>query len=113
MTLDIVQVAEQMPGLLGRLTREREENGVRLRRALDALHEAAASPEALRARLQAAHSKWPLALPLEEPLDGAYTAPAPPAVYAALATDGSHIDVDRHAPAPCYVLNLGWAAIRY
>ncbi|MFN8559491.1 MAG: DNA double-strand break repair nuclease NurA [Dehalococcoidia bacterium] len=27
--------------------------------------------------------------------------------------DGSHIDVDRHAPARCFVLNLGWSAIFY
>lgn len=113
MTLDLVQVAEQMPALLGRLTHEREQNHVRLQRALDALHHAAADPDTLHTRLQAARTKWPLALPLDEPIDGSFTAPDPPSVYIALATDGSHIDVDRHAPAPCYVLNLGWAAIRY
>jgi hypothetical protein len=30
-----------------------------------------------------------------------------------LAADGSHIDVDRHSAARCYVLNLGWSTIYY
>ena len=113
MTLDLVQVAEQMPALLGRLAEESTRTRDRLRQALRALAEQAADPEALAARVRAARTKWPLALPLTEPLDRGYAPPPAPAHYVALATDGSHIDVDRHAPAPCYVLNLGWAAIHY
>ena len=63
--------------------------------------------------MEAAQTRWPLALPLGERADLGYGAPAPPGRYAALAVDGSHIDVDRHAPARCYVLNLGWSAIFY
>jgi hypothetical protein len=113
MTLDLVQEAEQMPALLARLVTEREQSARRLREALARLTELAAEPEALAARLRAARTKWPLALPLHEPVDRGYPPPHAPEAYTVLATDGSHIDVDRHAPAPCYVLNLGWAAIRY
>lgn len=38
---------------------------------------------------------------------------AAPAVYSALATDGSQIPLDRHAVAPCYLLNVGEIALHY
>ena len=38
---------------------------------------------------------------------------APPAQYTALATDGSQIPLDRHAVAPCYLLNVGEIALHY
>ena len=113
MTLDLVQVAEQMPALLAHLGDERRRTRGRLRTALSALSRLAADPDALAGRVQTARTRWTLALPMDEPADRGYAPPAAPARYTALATDGSHIDVDRHAPAPCYVLNLGWAAIRY
>src|SRR4051812_40401174 len=39
-----------------------------------------------------------------------YTAPTN---YSALATDGSQIPFDRHAMAPCYLLNVGMIALHY
>ena len=43
------------------------------------------------------------------------TVPAPPAPYdwAAVSVDGSHIDVDRHLPVPCYLLNFGGCVLTY
>ncbi|MBV9850775.1 MAG: DNA double-strand break repair nuclease NurA [Armatimonadetes bacterium] len=38
---------------------------------------------------------------------------APPDRYTALATDGSQIPLDRHAVAPCYLLNVGEIALHY
>lgn len=38
---------------------------------------------------------------------------AAPSVYTALATDGSQIPLDRHAVAPCYLLNMGEIALHY
>lgn len=113
MTLDLVRVAEQMPALLARLTEERAAIRDRLRRALRLLAERAAAPVAWRARLEAAQTRWPLALPLTEPADQGYLPPTPPPAYTVLAVDGSHIDVDRHAAVPCFVLNLGWAVLTY
>ena len=46
-------------------------------------------------------------------LAGRYPSPALPPAYAALAVDGSHIDVDRHLAAQCYLINLGTVHIRY
>ncbi len=36
-----------------------------------------------------------------------------PESYTALATDGSQIPLDRHAPAPCFLLNVGEIALHY
>ena len=36
-----------------------------------------------------------------------------PNVYTALATDGSQIPLDRHAVAPCYLINVGQIALHY
>ena len=57
-------------------------------------------------------SAWLLARPLE-PLNTVRTAPPPPTDYAVIATDGSHIDSDRHGAALCYVLNIGRVYLRY
>jgi hypothetical protein len=113
MTLDLVRIAEQMPALMSRLVEERARGRERLRAARSALSRWAADAAAWRLRLEAARTRWPLALPLAERADRGYRPPPCPAAYAALAVDGSHIDVDRNAPAPCYVLNLGWSAIFY
>lgn len=39
--------------------------------------------------------------------------PGVPEVYTALATDGSQIPLDRHAVAPCYLINVGQIALHY
>jgi hypothetical protein len=113
MTLDFQRLAAQLDGLGPDLRSQAEEARVRLVAAVDAAHAWAQRPDDLRRRLAEASTSWRLAEPLSEPLDAAFDAPPLPAAYIALATDGSHIDVERHNPLPCYLLNLGWARIRY
>ncbi|ABU58169.1 DNA double-strand break repair nuclease NurA [Roseiflexus castenholzii] len=55
---------------------------------------------------------WLLARPVE-PLNTTRNAPSRPPEYAVIATDGSHIDIDRHGAALCYVLNIGRVSLRY
>ena len=38
---------------------------------------------------------------------------AVPTRWTALSVDGSHIDVDRHLPLPCYLINMGGCVITY
>jgi hypothetical protein len=113
MTLDLVRVAEQMPSLLHRLGDERRTNQQRLDAAQVALSDWAQKPEEWRERVRTAQTRWPLAIPLDERADQGYAAPPIADTYVVLAADGSHIDVDRHAAARCYVLNLGWSTIYY
>lgn len=113
MTLDFQRVAAQLDGLGPHLRSRAGEAHERLTRALEAVHAWARRPDDLRRRLAEADTRWRLAEPLGEPLDAAIDPPPPPADDVALATDGSHIDVDRHSPLPCYLMNLGCARIRY
>jgi hypothetical protein len=113
MTLDFQRLAQQLDGLAASLRERAEEGRGRLARALDALHGWADRPEELQNRLKQANTRWLLAEPLDERLDAALTAPSVPAGYAVLASDGSHIDLERHSPTPCFVLNMGWACIQY
>ena len=54
-----------------------------------------------------------LAAQVEESLLGAYPPPDPPADWVVAAVDGSHIDVDRHLPVACYLLNFGGCVLTY
>ena len=113
MTLDFERLAKQLDDVVRRLREQAEEGPTRLAQALEALRAWAGRPDALRERLEAASTSWLLAEPLGEAMDAAFPAPPAPDEYVALASDGSHIDVERHSPIPCYLLNLGRARIRY
>ena len=54
-----------------------------------------------------------LAAEVDESLLGTYPPPDPPADWGVAAVDGSHIDVDRHLPVACYLLNLGGCVLTY
>ena len=54
-----------------------------------------------------------LAAEVEESLLGAYPPPETPADWVVAAVDGSHIDVDRHLPVACYLLNFGGCVLTY
>ena len=113
MTLNFEHLAKQLDDLGPRLRAQAEEGQARLAQALDTVHAWAGQPDSLRERLEAASTSWLVAEPLGEAMDAAFPAPAAPDEYVALASDGSHIDVERHSPIPCYLLNLGQARIRY
>ncbi len=55
---------------------------------------------------------WLLARPVE-PLATVHAVLPPPAAYALAASDGSHIDIDRHGTTACYLINTGRAYLRY
>ncbi len=113
MTLDFERLAKQLDDLGPRLRERAEEAQARLPQALDAVRAWAGRTDSLRERLEAASTSWLLAEPLAEPMDAALPAPPTPDEYVALASDGSHVDVDRHSPVSCYLLNLGRVRIRY
>ena len=50
---------------------------------------------------------------MEEDLLGSVPPPHPPDNWRAVSVDGSHIDVDRHLPIPCYLVNLGGCVLTY
>jgi hypothetical protein len=54
-----------------------------------------------------------LAAQATDVLLGNYPPPDPPADWTVAAVDGSHIDVDRHLPVHCYLLNFGGCVLTY
>lgn len=48
-----------------------------------------------------------LAAEVKESLLGVYQPPSPLTDWVVASVDGSHIDVDRHLPVACYLLNFG------
>ena len=54
-----------------------------------------------------------LAAEAKESLLGVYPPPEPPPDWVVAAVDGSHIDVDRHLPVACYLLNFGGCVLTY
>ena len=113
MTLDFERLAKQLDDLAPHLRERAEEGQARFAQALNTVRAWAGRPDSLRERLGSASTRWLLAEPLAEAIDAAFPAPPAPAEYVALASDGSHIDVDRHSPISCYLLNMGRARIRY
>ena len=56
---------------------------------------------------------WPTAPTVAEPPSRRYSAPIVPDDFCVVAVDGSHIDVDRHMPARCFLINIGTCILTY
>ncbi|PKB83443.1 MAG: hypothetical protein BZY88_02020 [SAR202 cluster bacterium Io17-Chloro-G9] len=54
-----------------------------------------------------------LAAQVVDALTGSYSPTAPPPDWCVASVDGSHIDVDRHLPVSCYLVNLGGCRLTY
>ena len=91
-----------------------EEKSRRLNYALEVMGGEEIDLAALKRKIAAGKGKitW-LVADLLEGLDPRYPAPTAPSEFTVLATDGSHIDVDRHRSARCYLINIGFAVLQY
>ena len=112
MSLDLNQVAAQIDGMAASLKAEQENWKACLGRALEILHLQSADLDSLRRRIESSKTSWLVAgVPVQ--LVGSRQPPPCPPDFAVIASDGSHIDVDRHSPARCYLINIGSVALLY
>ncbi len=111
MPLDLFRVAGQVAKMVDTLKRGGAERQARLVRALDTLSHPP-DEDVLKRKIEASKTTWLVAAPVEK-LDSRYAPPPCPGDFIVLATDGSHIDVDRHQAARCYLINTGSAVLRY
>ena len=109
MSLDLHKTAAQLHHLTARLRGQREAQAEALANAQAYLRKADAVRVAERRPPQ---FTW-LPAGLDGELAEAYAPPVPPVEYVVVATDGSHIDVDRHAPARSSLVNIGHVVLRY
>ncbi|NLE07966.1 MAG: DNA double-strand break repair nuclease NurA [Dehalococcoidales bacterium] len=112
MSLDLTRVASQVGGLLERLRESLDDRGRNLRFALETAHRETEQPDKLKKKINASMTSW-LTAGITEGIDFHYPCPGLPDNFTVVATDGSHIDVDRHRSARCYLINIGSVLLRY
>jgi hypothetical protein len=110
--LDMDKVFPQVGAMIDRFKADGAEREKRLRFALAELHNQADNVSRLSRKISAARTTWLVAGPVE-PLDRRYPPPPAPGEFTILATDGSHIAVDRHRSTRCYLINIGAVALHY
>ena len=112
MGLDLGLTALQIDRMADEVSARQSDYGERLGRAIDSLRNF--DTHSYMDKLSRSSST--LAWNLPEPMDDAGAHYSPPALhsdYRVVAADGSHIDVDRHLAARCFLINIGVAALTY
>jgi len=112
MSLDLTKVASQVGGMVTKLKAGVAERQRRLQNALDVVGNEAIDLNNLKKKIADSKTTW-LVADLVGGLAGHYGAPPAPAEFTVMATDGSHIDVDRHRSTRCYLINIGSVTLRY
>ena len=111
MPFDLGDVALQLEQVAQRLGRTQNDRELRLTALLDAA--AQVDQASAQTATRSASERPYLAAQVEEALVGCYAHPPPPADWCVAAVDGSHIDVDRHLPVSCFLINLGGCVLTY
>jgi len=112
MSLDLTKVAAQVGSMVARLKASGEERRRRLQNALDIIQDKSIDLDLLKKKIDSSKTTW-LVAGLADGLDPHYKPPPLPPEFAVLATDGSHIDVDRHKSTRCYLINIGAVVLGY
>lgn len=113
MTLDISKVASQVGEMIARVKSGHQEHREHLKCAVDKLCDKDIDLEKLKRKIISSRTPSWSPAHLVDGLSQHFPAPPFPFDYTALATDGSHIDVDRHKAARCYLINIGMVALHY
>ena len=111
MGLDMGQTVLQLDQLSQAVRGASEARDARLTAPINAA--AGIDPETATEKTADTRQRPYLAAEVEESLLGAYPPSEPPADWVVAAVDGSHIDVDRHLPVACYLLNFGGCVLTY
>lgn len=112
MPLDLAQIVAQIKGMTAMLRVREPEKQERLRSALDIFHSQAAEFDSLKPRIESSKTTW-LVAGLGGKIDLHQSPPVCPQDFIVLASDGSHIDVDRHRSTRCFVINIGLVRLQY
>ncbi len=112
MSLDLFRVASQVGEMLSRLKAGLSERQERLKRALDTVRSQSDDIDSLKRKIASSRTTW-LVADLVDGLDRHYKASPLLAEFTIIASDGSHIDVDRHRSARCYLINIGSVVLHY
>ncbi len=112
MSLDLTKIALQVEGMAAQLKAGIEQRQQHLKQALNILGNEAIDLDRLKKKISLSKTTW-LVAELVDGLDHHYKPPPLPAEFTVMATDGSHIDVDRHRSTRCYLINIGSVMFSY
>jgi len=112
LSLDLTKIAAQVEGMAARLKAGIEQRQRHLQQALDILNNEAINLYELKQKIARSKTTW-LVADIVEGLNLRHRPPPPPEEFTVLATDGSHIDVDRHQSTRCYLINIGSVILSY
>ncbi|MFC1994495.1 DNA double-strand break repair nuclease NurA, partial [Chloroflexota bacterium] len=114
MTLDLNQVVNQIEAMAENLKNIGMDRETSLRFALETLNAKESELDSLKAKIERSRKTitWFVA-GLRNELASRYQPTTCPTDFTVIATDGSHIDVDRHSQPRCYLINIGSAVLSY
>jgi len=112
MALDLTKLVGQIVDLAASLKMRETEREAKLDFALNILKSSTAEFDRLKQKVEASKTSW-LVAGLKGRIDLREAAPSCPDDFIILASDGSHIDVDRHQSARCFLINIGVAQLKY
>ena len=111
MALDLSQTAQQINSLAQRLDEGRDDRAQRLDRALAAMLEADSLE--VKHRAESSQGRPFLSAGVVDELSTRIGAQDIPGDFCVASVDGSHIDIDRHIPVRCYLINIGSCLLTY
>jgi hypothetical protein len=112
LSLDLTKIATQVEEMTARLKADSEHRQKHLQQALNIISDKAIDLDGLKKKIALSKTTW-LVADLVDGLDTHYKPPQPPAEFTIIATDGSHIDIDRHQSTRCYLINIGSVMLSY
>ncbi len=112
MALDLNKTATQIGEMATRIRERRSDWETRLQTASRTLAVVEASFIEEKRQQSKVEETW-LVPEVSGSVSGHYTPPPLPPDFSVLAVDGSHIDVDRHTAARCYLINIGGCTFTY
>jgi hypothetical protein len=112
MTLDITQVYSQIEAMAGDLKSHQADYAQQLDNALATLKSVPADQGALHNKIEAAKATF-LVAGLKEKIGMHAPSVKLPPDFTVIASDGSHIDVDRHHSPRLFLLNIGLVYLQY
>jgi len=111
-SLDLNKIASQVEGMASRLKAGSQQRQQHRQQALNILGDETIDLDQLNRKIIAGKTSW-LVAELVERFNRYYKAPPPPSEFTVIASDGSHIDIDRHRSARCYLINIGSVILNY
>jgi hypothetical protein len=112
MALDLSRVITQITDMVFHLKADTHDRLEHVESSVKVLHQHAEKLDPLRKKISRSRTTWLVAEPVEQ-LDCKYSSLPIPKDFVVVATDGSHIDVDRHHGVRCFLINTGAVTLQY